>query len=93
MVLMSLVNTTNLYDNFESNVKNIDIDKPRYDQSTFIGRLKHFAAITDMRKSLVSSQQLEDAKTLVEKHRFVLCFDVAAILMLTGLGLVYLLIF
>lgn len=86
---MSLVNTINLDDNFDSNVKNIDIDKPRYDQSTFMGRLKHFAAITDMRKSLVSSQQLEDAKNIVEKHRFVLCCDIAAIVVFIGLGLIF----
>jgi len=66
---MSFLNTLDSANKSEGNVINIDIDKPRYDQSTFIGRLKHFAAITDMRKTMVSSQQLEEAKLLVENHR------------------------
>ena len=69
---MSFLNTLDSANKSEGNVINIDIDKPRYDQSTFIGRLKHFAAITDMRKTMVSSQQLEEAKLLVENHRYVL---------------------
>ena len=51
------------------NVSDINIDKPRWDQSTFSGRFKHFSAITDVRKLFASQQELEQAKSLVLKHR------------------------
>jgi len=51
------------------NVSDINIDKPRWDQSTFSGRFKHFSAITDVRKLFASEQELEQAKSLVLKHR------------------------
>lgn len=47
----------------------IDISKPRWDQQTFIGRLKHFATITDMRTVLCSKEKLESAKDLIIKYR------------------------
>nr|CAB3266024.1 sideroflexin-2-like [Phallusia mammillata] len=43
----------------------VDISSPKWDQSTFFGRLRHFAAITDMRKSIVSATELEKAKAIV----------------------------
>uniref|UniRef100_A0A3P9ACB8 Sidoreflexin n=1 Tax=Esox lucius TaxID=8010 RepID=A0A3P9ACB8_ESOLU len=46
-----------------------DIDSPRWDQSTFIGRLKHFANITDWRTALLPDSRLDEAKTLVETCR------------------------
>nr|XP_006630970.1 PREDICTED: sideroflexin-2 [Lepisosteus oculatus] len=42
-----------------------DIDAPRWDQSTFMGRLKHFFNITDPRTALVSDAHLDQAKELV----------------------------
>ena len=47
----------------------VDIDKPRWDQSTFVGRLKHFATITDMRKLFASEKKLDKAKELVNQYR------------------------
>jgi len=47
----------------------IDIDRPRWDQTTFIGRLKHFAWITDFRNGFVSSGQLLESKRLLQLHR------------------------
>ncbi|XP_077992303.1 sideroflexin-2-like [Glandiceps talaboti] len=49
--------------------KRFDIDSPRWDQSTFVGRLKHFFNITDPRTALCSEKQLDDAKELVTKYR------------------------
>jgi len=49
----------------------IDVDKPRWDQKTFVGRLKHFAWITDFRNALVPSSQLRDAKLLLQMYRYV----------------------
>ncbi|XP_028651563.2 sideroflexin-2 [Erpetoichthys calabaricus] len=46
-----------------------NIDAPRWDQSTFIGRLKHFFNITDPRTVLLSNGRLDEAKSLVEKCR------------------------
>ena len=46
-----------------------DLSKPRWDQSTFIGRLRHFAAITDVRKALATSAKLDEAKEIVTSCR------------------------
>ena len=46
-----------------------DLDSPRWDQSTFIGRFKHFLNITDARLVLCRNQTLEDAKDLVTKYK------------------------
>ncbi|XP_066549234.1 sideroflexin-2 [Amia ocellicauda] len=46
-----------------------DIDAPRWDQSTFTGRLKHFFNITDPRTALLPDAQLDQAKALVYSCR------------------------
>ncbi|XP_071604482.1 sideroflexin-2 isoform X3 [Heliangelus exortis] len=46
-----------------------NIDAPRWNQSTFMGRLKHFFNITDPRTVLVSEKELDQAKALVEGCR------------------------
>ncbi|KAM9134345.1 sideroflexin-2 [Pangshura tecta] len=48
---------------------NFSIDAPRWDQNTFLGRLKHFFNITDPRTVLVSERELDRAKALVESCR------------------------
>ena len=48
----------------------IDIDKPRWDQTTFLGRFKYYAWITDPRTVLASKQSLEDARDLLQKYRY-----------------------
>ncbi|VDN96632.1 unnamed protein product [Rodentolepis nana] len=47
----------------------INIDKPRYDQSTYIGRAKHFFITTNPLNCLKSSKELDEAKTIVQKYR------------------------
>ncbi|KAJ6639265.1 Sideroflexin-2 [Pseudolycoriella hygida] len=47
----------------------IAIDSPLWDQSTFIGRFKHFAYATDPRTVFVSERQLLNAKTLCESYK------------------------
>ena len=49
----------------------INLDEPRYDQSTFSGRAKHFLITTNPLNVLASSKSLEEAKTIVEKHRYI----------------------
>ncbi|NXP71133.1 SFXN2 protein, partial [Ramphastos sulfuratus] len=46
-----------------------NIDIPRWDQSTFMGRLKHFFNVTDPRTVLVPEKELDQAKAMVESCR------------------------
>jgi tricarboxylate carrier len=47
----------------------IDIESPRFDQSTFIGRARHFATVTNPLNLLATEQQLNDVKYIVEAYR------------------------
>lgn len=47
----------------------INLDKPRYDVSTFSGRCQHYAGITDFRLALKSDKELDDAKELLKKYK------------------------
>uniref|UniRef100_A0A3B3BMC5 Sidoreflexin n=1 Tax=Oryzias melastigma TaxID=30732 RepID=A0A3B3BMC5_ORYME len=50
-------------------LRTFDIDAQRWDQSTFMGRLKHFFNITDCRTALLPDSKLDEAKALVESCR------------------------
>lgn len=47
----------------------IDVDKPLYDLSTFFGRFRHFAWMTDPRTCILSNKRLLEAKELVTLYR------------------------
>lgn len=47
----------------------IDLDKPLWDQSTFVGRWKHFAWVTDFRTCTASEEKLLAAKKLCQQYR------------------------
>ncbi|XP_071946954.1 sideroflexin-2-like [Antedon mediterranea] len=47
----------------------LNLDKPRWDQSKFAGRLKHFFNITDPRNALCSENELDAAKQLIEQYK------------------------
>lgn len=49
--------------------KKFDIDKPLWDQSTYTGRLKHFAFITDYRMIFVNDQKLREAKQFCDNYK------------------------
>ena len=50
----------------------IDLSKPRYDQSTYGGRVRHFFETTNPANALVTSKQLEEAAKLVKAYKYVL---------------------
>lgn len=47
----------------------INLDAPRFDQSTFLGRAKHFFTVTDPRNILRTAKELDDAKELLLQYR------------------------
>ncbi|XP_041370414.1 sideroflexin-1-like [Gigantopelta aegis] len=47
----------------------INLDEPRYDQSTFTGRAKHFFITTNPLNLFVSGAKLDQAKDIVERYR------------------------
>ena len=49
--------------------KRVDLDSPRWDQSSFMGRFKHFASITNMLLGLKSEKELNDAQQLLTLYR------------------------
>ncbi|XP_037062245.1 sideroflexin-2 isoform X1 [Peromyscus leucopus] len=53
----------------EADLSGFNIDAPRWDQCTFLGRVKHFLNITDPRTVFASEQELDWAKAMVEKSR------------------------
>ncbi len=48
---------------------NIDLSKPRYDQSTYRGRAKHFFETTNPMTIFASNRQLAEAAQLVNAHK------------------------
>uniref|UniRef100_A0A8C2YJA2 Sideroflexin-3 n=1 Tax=Chinchilla lanigera TaxID=34839 RepID=A0A8C2YJA2_CHILA len=47
----------------------INIQEPRWDQSTFLGRARHFFTVTDPRNLLLSAAQLEASRNIVQNYR------------------------
>lgn len=47
----------------------IDLDKPRYDQSTYSGRAKHFLQLTNPLNVLASDAELDEAQRIVAEFR------------------------
>lgn len=55
---------------FSSTAK-IDIEKPRWDQSTYVGRAQHFLKLTNPLNVFATSGQLDKAKDIVTKYRYI----------------------
>lgn len=46
-----------------------NIDTPRYDQSTYFNRARHFFLLTNPLNLLASNEELDRAKRIVDDHR------------------------
>lgn len=46
----------------------VDLSKPRYDQSKYMGRFKHFWETTSFLNVFASSKKLDNAATLVKQY-------------------------
>eukprot|EP01135_Chromosphaera_perkinsii_P004777 Nk52_evm8s296 gene=Nk52_evmTU8s296 len=47
----------------------IDLDSPRYDQSTYYGRVRHFMDVTDVRNIFSTPNQLKNAVKLIDDYK------------------------
>lgn len=47
----------------------IDLTKPKYDQSTYLNRAKHFALLTNPLNLLATSKELDNAKRIIEEYK------------------------
>lgn len=54
-----------------SSIPQLDLSKPRYDQSTYLGRAKYFFETANPINAFASSKRLEDAATLVKNYKCV----------------------
>ena len=42
---------------------------PRFDQSTYLGRIRHFVEVTDCRTLLTTEKELQSALDLLDKYK------------------------
>lgn len=49
----------------------INIKESRWDQSTFMGRAKHFFTVTDPRNILLTNDQLAHAHKIISDYKYV----------------------
>ncbi|XP_054257865.1 sideroflexin-1-3-like [Macrosteles quadrilineatus] len=52
-----------------SHLPRVNLDEPRWDQSTYIGRVKYFFSVANPLNIFVSSQTLDEARTIVLKYK------------------------
>lgn len=47
----------------------VDIDKPKYDQSTYLRRVRHFFLVTNPLNFVASDETLDTARQTVKRYR------------------------
>lgn len=47
----------------------IDLTKPKYEQSTYLNRAKHFVLLTNPLNLLATSKELNEAKRIIEEYK------------------------
>ena len=47
----------------------VDLSKPRYDQTTYVGRAKHFFETANPKNVFVSSKRLEEAAKMIRAYK------------------------
>lgn len=57
-----------------SSLPQVNLDEPRYDQSTYINRAKHFLIVTNPLNVFASSEQLSRANKIVRDYKWVYNF-------------------
>ncbi|BES96546.1 Tricarboxylate carrier [Nesidiocoris tenuis] len=50
-------------------LKDVNLDRPRWDQSTYFGRARHFFTVANPLNLRYTSRDLDKAKAIVENHR------------------------
>lgn len=48
----------------------VNIDEPRYDQSTYIGRAKHFTITTSPLNLFSTAKQLDESRRIVRAYKY-----------------------
>lgn len=49
--------------------KGVDLTKPRYEQSTYTNRAKHFFLVTNPLNLLASNKDLDNAKRIIDEYK------------------------
>lgn len=50
-------------------VERVNLNEPKWDQSTYVGRAKHFFTVTNPMNLLLSSKDLDEAKQIVTTYK------------------------
>ena len=56
----------------------VNIDEPRWDQTTYGGRAKHFFTITNPLNLLKGDKELEEAKRIVKAYKYAFVGDLSS---------------
>ena len=52
-----------------TSLSKVNLDQPKFDQKTFVGRAKHFFLLTNPLNLLTSGKRLEQARRIVQNHK------------------------
>ena len=55
----------------ESTQLRLNLHEPKWDQSTYLGRAKHFFTVTNPLNTFLTNGQLDEAKAIVQAYKWV----------------------